>query len=231
MAGKAQRQVVGGQTSYTWQNNPPLLRSVGSQRTEIILERTEALSTSVTTGVAGALNIQSYFVHPGSTEFSWLRNMSNAFAEWQLMKMEFTYVPSVPTTQIGSVAIALRPDYGDTFPGTLAEVQRYDGSVSGPVYAGTDGGLWVNQWGINYPNVVGLTVPDYMFKFDKSHRTYRVVSDATFNGLSNADKNQYSPCAFVVATAGTATSSTAVGTIFARYKVRLFGATPITLQA
>lgn len=224
----APRQTIGGQTSIPWRNVPAKLIAPRVGRTELVVEKTEALTTQVLTGASGALNIQTFVFHTGTSELSWLRNMANSFVEWQLLGLEYTYVPSVPTTQAGSVTIAIKGDYLDGTPTSQAEVQRYDLSVSAPVYAGMDGGSWINQWGLNHPNTIGVTMPDYMYKFGTQPRTYRVVSDSTFNAMINTDKNDYSPGALVVATSGTGINAGSVGTVFVRYRVRLLGSVAIS---
>lgn len=221
---------IGGQRNVLITNAPPIIRSVNSGRTELIVEKTECFATLITTGAAGAANFQQFPFHSGSTDLNWLRNMANAFAEWQLLAAEFTYVPAVPTTQVGTIVMTLNGDYTDASPTLISEVQRYDGAVTGPVYAGTDGGLRVNSWGLNHPNTVGVVAQRYMFQFGNSPRTYRVVSAATFNALATSDQNEYSPFKVVVATSGTGLSSQTVGSLFVRYRVRLLGSAPISLQ-
>lgn len=221
---------IGGQRNVLITNAPPLIRSLNTGRTELIVEKTECHSSLITTGTAGATAFQTYPFHSGSTEMNWLRNMSNAFAEWQLLAAEFTYVPSVPTTQLGTIVMAVCADYSDATPSTIAELQRYDGAVTGPVYAGTDGGLRVNSWGINHPNTVGVVAHPYMFQFGREPRTYRVLSDTKFNALSNEDKNEYSPFRVTVGTTGVGSGPTTVGSLFVRYRVKLLGSTPISLQ-
>lgn len=221
---------IGGQRNVLITNAPPLIRSLNNGRTELIVEKTECHSTLITTGVAGATAFQTYPFHSGSSEMNWLRNMSNAFAEWQLLAAEFTYVPSVPTTQLGTIVMAICPDYLDANPSTIAELQRYDGAVTGPVYAGTDGGLRVNSWGMNHPNTVGVVAQPYMYQFGREPRTYRVLSDSKFNGLVSEDKNEYSPFRVTVGTSGTGLGASTVGSLFVRYRVRLLGSAPISLQ-
>lgn len=221
---------IGGQRNVLITNAPPILRAVNSGRTELVVEKTECFTTLITTGAAGAVNFQQFPFHAGATDFNWLRNMSNAFAEWQLLAAEFTYVPSVPTTQVGTIVMAINGDYTDSTPTVIAEVQRYDGAVTGPVYAGTDGGLRVNSWGLNHPNTVGIVAQRYMFQYGGAPRTYRVLSSGTFNALAAADQNNYSPFEVIVATSGTGLSSQTVGSLFVRYKVRLLGSAPISLQ-
>lgn len=221
---------VGGQRNVLITNAPPIMRAVNSGRTELIVEKTECLATLITTGAAGAANFQQFPFHSGSLDLNWLRNMSNSFAEWQLLAAEFTYVPSVPTTQAGTIVVAINGDYTDTTPAAIAELQRYDGAVTGPVYAGTDGGLRVNSWGLNHPNTVGVVAQRYMFQYGNAPRTYRVVSATTFGALGTQDQNNYSPFELIVATSGTGLASTSIGSMFVRYKVRLLGCTPISLQ-
>lgn len=211
-------------------NAPAVIRSMPGSRTMLVVEKTECFSTLITTGAAGAVNIQQFAFHSGSSDLNWLRNMANSFAEWQLLAAEFTYVPAVPTTQVGSIVMALNGDYTDTSATQISEIQRYDGAVTGPVYAGTDGGLRVNTWGLNHPNTVGVVAPQYMYQFGTQPRTYRVLSSGTFNALAPADQNNYSPFEVLVGTSGTGLSSQTVGSLFCRYRVRLLGSVPISLQ-
>lgn len=193
----------------------------------MIVEKTEALttvSTSASTYTSGSQNF-----YPSSTGIPWLGSISKSFTQYQVLELEFTYVPNVPTTQAGSFMMAWTGDFGDTIPGDQAAFLQTEQALLAPVYAGTEGGRALQHLGFPKGDVVGFTVPKYTYSVgtSKQPNTYKIVSNATFTGLGSIDRNLYSPGRLLYAANGisgaTALAPIVCGQLFVRYKVRLLG--------
>lgn len=205
----------------------------------ITLERTEAFHNVVTSATAGAFKVDVFPWFPGSAALNWLRNFSNSYSHYEVHKMEFTYVPIVPTTESGAVALSWFSDLRDSAPAGMPEMLATEQSLYCPVYAGTDGGTYLQRFGSPNGNVISITVPDHSIKFsDGTPKVFKVTSDTGFtnmNGVAQvgaAVTNLYSPGELNVATQGVGGAvSRTVGTIFVRYRVKLKGPIPISSQA
>lgn len=193
----------------------------------MIVEKTEALATVSTTVSTYTVGDQKFY--PGSSGLPWLASISSAFTEYQVLDLEFTYVPSVPTTQAGAFMMAFTGDYLDADPATQADFLQSEQALLAPVYAGSEGGRALQKFGFPPGNVVGFSVPKYTYCLGTTNQpiTYRITSNNTFTGYGNTDKNLYSPGKLLFATNGVAGASVAspitVGQLFVRYKLRLLG--------
>lgn len=193
----------------------------------MIVEKTEALTTVSTTGSTYTSGTQNFY--PSSTGIPWLGSISKSFTQYQVLELEFTYVPNVPTTQAGSFMMAWTGDFGDTVPADQAAFLQTEQALLAPVYAGTEGGRALQHLGFPKGDVVGFTVPKYTYSVgtSKQPNTYKIVSNATFSGLGSIDKNLYSPGRLLYAangiTGATALAPIVCGQLFVRYKVRLLG--------
>lgn len=194
----------------------------------MVVEKTEALATVVATTTTFDLLSQSFF--PGSSGLPWLQTISAAFVEYQVMELEFTYVPSVPTTQAGSVMLAFTGDFQDTNPATQADFLQSEQALLAPVYAGGAGGRALQRFGFPSGDVIGFSVPKYTYSLGTTSQpnTYRIVNNTTFNGYGNTDKNLYAPGKLIVGwngvTGATVATPVTVGQLFVRYRLRLLGA-------
>lgn len=193
----------------------------------MIVEKTEALSV-VQTSTDGYVAANQQF-YPGSTGIPWLGTIAAAFTHYQILDCEFTYVPSVPTTQAGGFMMAFTGDYVDVAPATQEAFLQSEQAILAPVYAGTEGGRALQRFGFPSGDVVGFTVPKYTYNVGLTNtpETYRIVNSNTFNGLGSIDKNLYSPGKLIYALNGVkgAAAGTPIvcGQLFVRYKLRLLG--------
>jgi hypothetical protein len=204
--------------------------------TELTLEKTEDFIVVSTSATASAFNAISSCWHPGSADLAWLRNMSNSFTSYELLALEFTYVPAVPTTTAGAVSLGFYEDIIDSIPTTMGQMLVNEQAMYAPVYAGSDGGTFLQRFGNPGGNVLSFNIPKRCTHDERgTPRRFRIAKSTTFDALiagTNSEKisaQSYSPGRFVVATEGAAASIT-VGHIFVRYRVKLTGAISLTNQ-
>jgi len=193
----------------------------------MIVEKTEALSDVKATGVAYEVKEQAF--HVGSDLTPWLQSIGRSFVEYQILNLEFTYVPTVPTTTAGSFMMAFTGDYIDVNPADQPAFLQSEQALLGPVYSGTEGGRALQRFGFPNGDVVGFSVPKYTYCIGTTAtpQTYRVVGNNTFTGYGTTDKNKYSCGKLIFATQGIKDATVAlpvtVGQLFVRYKIRLLG--------
>lgn len=222
---------VGGQNGgKSYSQVPPAMTGMimmnGVQT--LIVEKTEAV-------VDIGFNAPTYYCkgsgfYPGSAELPWLQSISAAFVEYQVLELEYTYIPSVPTTQAGNVMLSFSGDWRDLNPTTVPQFLQSEQALLAPVYAGGAGGRALQKFGFPNGDIVGFSVPKYTYcvGLTKTPQTYRILNNSTFQGLGDIEKNLYSPGKLMVAVNGLAgasgTNVITAGQIFVRYKVRLLGA-------
>lgn len=160
--------------------------------------------------------------YPQGAVLPWLSSISKSFVEYQVLDIEFTYVPYVPTTTTGSVSIAWTGDYADSDPATMLAMLASEQSMIAPVYAGSEGGQALQQFGIPKGNVVGFKVPRYTYCEGGRPKTFRNLGETKFSAATVEMRNQYSPGRLLVAVSGMASNAT-VGYVFVRYKIKLLG--------
>lgn len=194
----------------------------------MIVEKTEALTTVSVTNATYNSGTQNFY--PSSTGIPWLGSISRSFTQYQVLELEFTYVPNVPTTQAGSFMMAWTGDFGDVVPVDQAAFLQTEQALLAPVYAGTEGGRALQHLGFPKGDVVGFSVPKYTYSLgtSKQPNTYKIVRNDTFTGFGSADKNLYSPGRLLYASNGITGATTLApvvcGQLFVRYRLRLLGA-------
>lgn len=223
---------VGGQ-SYTQTNG--IANVTGRfDGTGLVVERTEALHDVVSAASINTFLSERVMFYPGAAGLNWLRNMSNAYSLYEIHRLEYTYVPQVPTTLAGAIGMCFFPDTLDINPTSMSQILASEQSLFAPVYAGGDGGTFLQRFGYPKGNVVSFEVPQHVFRTGSEYTKYRVTNNtgmdailAAANGAAVA--NLYSPGRLVIASSGVGEASKNVGKIFVRYKIRLLS--PIPLQA
>lgn len=237
---------VGGQRFSITNLGPSNGYTVGkSGSTELILEKTERfVSVKAAKAAAGppvvltgAFKAEEFNFHPGSSNLAWLQNMSNSFSSYSVLALEFTYVPSVPTTTTGAMSIAFYEDPLDATPADMGQILTSEQALFCPVYAGTDGGTYLQRFGSPPGNVVSFNVPKRCimderntprnFKVAKGSTVTSMKASGTLSDLSSVQL--YSPGKLVVATEGCPDDLT-VGAVFVRYRIKLMGAVSISNQ-
>lgn len=226
---------MGGQRFATVSAGTMKLKSLDSSTLE--MERTEAFGAVTTSTTAGLFSANTRAFYPMSGLLQWIRNFANSYSTYEVLKLEFTYVPGVPTTTAGTVALAFFTDFRDNTPSNMATMLSTEQSLLAPCYAGSDGGSHLQKFGAPSNNVVSFMVPDHVIKFaDGTPRSFKICTESAFaamQGVANvgdATVAIYSPGELIVATEGSTLANQTFGQIFVRYRIRLKGPVPISLQ-
>lgn len=227
---------MGGQRFATISGGPMRIRSLDSSTLE--MERTEAFGTVVTSATVGTFVTSVRPFYPMANQLQWIRNFANSYSSYEILKLEFTYVPGVPTTTSGTVALAFFSDFRDTNPINMGQMLSTEQSLLCPAYAGSDGGTFLQRFGSPSNNVVSFMLPDHVIKFsDGTPKVFKICTDAGFAAMQgvatvgDATVATYSPGELIVATEGAASASQTFGQIFVRYRIRLKGPIPVSLQS
>jgi len=230
---------VGGQSFSTLTYNKGVAYGKsGSMGNEMYVERTEPIGPVTSGPTSGAFTPLQYLFHPQNPGTFWLNNMSNAFTSYEVLRAEFTFVPSVPTTTAGSFSMAFNEDLRDDTPSTMGQLLAFEQSLLAPVYAGAEGGRFLQRFGNPGGNVVSFELPHHVikdasgvpkqFKITKHNNLLNAIAAAT-DGSIYATAN-YCPGRLLVGTSGIVATNSTVGELFIRYRIRLCGAIPLTLQ-
>jgi hypothetical protein len=226
---KKQIDIGGQQASVIKFNRARGIYNFNSNGSEFVIERTEPVLAIVAASGAGDFRMQQIKVLPMGP-FAWLGNMANAFTSYQIHRMEFTYIPSVPTTSTGAISLSFQEDYRDDEPASIEAMLLSEQSLYSPVYGGTDGGRYLQQFGAPEGNVVSFEVPSHALKTGSDYRSFKITKGVNFDALlaaaneaSYAATREYSPGRVWIGTKGAAASQ-ALGQIFCRYRVKLCGA-------
>lgn len=216
---------VGGQNiEKRFTQNAPIVSGMTllNGTTSMIVEKTEAIGT---VDLVTAFTLSAKKIHCGSDGFPWLASISKSFVEFQILELEFTYVPTVPTNTAGAMMLAFVGDYQDANPANQSDFLQSEQAILGPVYSGTEGGRALQKFGFPAGDVVGFSVPKYTYcvGVSKTPITYRICTQATFDALDAKEQNLYSPGKLIWATSGGTAVNTTVGQLFARYRIRLLG--------
>lgn len=222
----AVRGMIGGQkyavTNYRSLGPLGLFDDDGS----MTVERTELFLTVQGSSTANAFRSDVTVFFPMAPTLSWLRNFANSYSQYEVHKLEFTYVPQVPTTQAGSIAMCFYADTIDSSPITMGQMLSTEQSLFAPVYAGSDGGAYLNRFG-GRGNIVGFQVPQHAIAYgDGTPKMFKVVNPGTYTATANTQA-LFTPGELVVATEGLS-ANLIVGQVFVRYRIRLRG--PINLN-
>lgn len=223
------RRSIGGQdipiTRIT--GSPQSVMSTNAGTTSMVVVKTEAVYAVAGSTGFSVIGIDFF---PQSATLPWLSGISQSFVEYKVLDLEYTYVPYVPTTTTGSVAIAWTGDYTDTDPTNMLQMLSSEQAIIAPAYAGSEGGQALQQFGIPNGNVVGFKVPRYTYTTGSIPKTYRNLGATKFGAATTEMRNQYSPGRLLVGTEGM-TNTNAVGYVFVRYKIQLLGSVNSTLNS
>ncbi len=208
-----------------------------SQGTSMVFEKTEALTPVVTSNVAYQYAAEGIPFHAMSIGLNWLQNMANAFTTYELLKVEFTYVPAVPTTTAGAFSFAFLEDLRDDVPANMNQMLATEQSLYAPVYAGGEGGTYLQQFGAPSGNVISFQLPRHVIAdADGTPKRFKVTKDGTLRAaIAASDAGAYAgeaycPGRLVYSTSGVQATGATVGQIFVRYRIRLSGAISISNQ-
>lgn len=209
----------------------------GFSGTDLFVERTEAMYTVSAQSVAGTFKIETLTQFPGFSGFNWLKNLSQSYAEYEVHRVEYTYIPTVPTTTAGVVAMSFYSDIRDAPPSNLGQVLSSEQSLMAPVYAGGDGGTYLQRFGSPAGNVVSFELPAHVLRFSNGvPKRFKNTTDAGMSSIIGAGNgqavaNQYAWGELNVASEGVPTAGQTLGTVFIRYRIRLIGPIPAGNQS
>lgn len=212
--------------------------SSGPLGTQMIVEKTEAWFTVKSSQTSGLFRSQEAYFHAMASALNWLPNMANAFTSYEVLRLEFTYVPAVPTTTGGAVSLAFLEDARDDTPSSMAQMLATEQSLYAPVYAGGEGGTFLQRFGSPSGNVISFEIPRHAIcGADGTPKRFKVTRPANLDlALSGGIAGIYSvanytPGKLVVSTEGITATDATMGQLFVRYKIRLSGSIAISNQA
>ncbi len=176
-------------------------------------------------GAAGIFASTSTSLIPAA--FPWLSGVAANFSRFKWHSLELVYIPVVPTSAPGEMAMGLIYDRQDTSPTTITQVETLFHSVSTPVWGGYEGSplLSMDRALHSCPGAVCLSVD--IPRLDYNY--YKFVTLAAFNALGANDQNLYAPATIFAATLGAGSTATQ-GRIYGRYRVELVDPIPSALQ-
>jgi len=95
----------------------------------------EQIAEVFSAGVGGAYKCDVYAIQPGlRTSFEWLSTIAKNFEEYEFKRLEFEFMPSVPTVVGGNVYLAVDFDCHDDAPITAKQFVTTSGSVEASIY-------------------------------------------------------------------------------------------------
>jgi len=199
--------------------------------TSLFLERTELFANVISSGTAGAFSALKFDFYPMVGSLQWLRNFANSYSQYEILRLEFTYVPQVPTTTAGSIAMAFYTDHLDSPPTSMAAILTTEQSLFAPCYAGGDGGSYLQRYGNPGGNVISFEVPKHAIAYaDGTPKMFKIINEASYAAQSIATHQLYSPGELVIASQGAVGTNFQFGNVFVRYSIRLRGPMGITMQ-
>lgn len=101
---------------------------------QIIVRHREYVN-EVTSG-GGFFRAVQYKINPGLSEsFPWLSQIANAYESYRFLRLSFSFVTERPTTDTGSVTLAMDYDAADTPPTSKSEALQMQGAVRSSVWS------------------------------------------------------------------------------------------------
>jgi len=238
---KLSREVTIGGQLYTVGNlgNGKGSFSGGQNGSQMIVEKTEPMGSVIASATAQAFSASvDQYIYPMNPNLAWLQNMANSFSTYEILAMEVTYIPAVPTTATGSVSLSFYEDLLDAVPTSRTQLLVSEQALFAPVYAGGEGGRYLQQFGSPKGNIVSFMIPKHAISDENGvPKRFKIIKPATITTLINtggeyvtkASLANYIVGRLVVGTDG-CTASQNVGEIFVRYKIRLSGQVAIGNQ-
>lgn len=196
-------------SGFIVRNKQPNIQTKGSA---LMIHHVEPL-TNVVGGAAGVFVAGIVSLVP--IAFPWLNGVAINFSKYRWHRLTLFYVPTIPTSSPGEMAMGLSYDRQDTTPTSMQQVQTYKDSVSSPVWGGADGSSLFNG-DKREGSVVYLDVDVKYF----NEQYWRYVTNATFGAMNLADQNVYCAANLIHGNFG-ASGATTQGRIYAKYSVEL----------
>jgi len=195
-----------------------------NSREGVVVSNTERFS--ILTTAVGATTFSRIDITPSNV--LWLNGVAINYSKYRWISVQMYYIPIVPTTQTGLMAMGFVYDVNDSMTGTtVGIVQQMYGAVSGPIWAGYEGGSGLNTPGTKVPTGA-LCITLDTGRLDKSYYKYATV--AQIGAMSGPEAAMYVPASVVWATDSAAVTQGGAGQIMAKYTVELLEPVPATLN-
>lgn len=153
--------------------------------------------------------------------FPWLSGIANSFSKWRWVTLRLIYVPQASTSVSGSFSLGLQYDEPDTDPVNLAQMSMSKGFVTGPSWAGREGGVLLGNHNMRPPPGSIVCTVDTN-RFDKLWYPFITTADlATVTAASPSLVNSYQPAICVFAVGGGPAAPVQAGNVYAQYEVEL----------
>lgn len=183
--------------------------------TGLILTHCEPVFTTQLTAL-GVLSYQTVALIP--SVFPYLNGIASNFAKYSWLKMHIYYTPSCPTSTLGEQAMANFYDWQDAAAATFTQTATMKNGITFPPWGGGE------KYGKD-----AVTIDVDVKDFDKPR--YNYVTVATFNALTNSDKNNYAPVNIALASQGSTLAVPISGRIWIEYVIRLIDPIPSAINS
>lgn len=197
---------VGGVVS----KRDPTITNLGNS---VVITNSERFTDVGTSATAGNYVDAVLPVIPAA--FSWLGGVAPNYARWQWESLEVFYIPQCSTTTNGLVGMAFIYDPRDGPITGMNRLSAFSNAVLNPPWAGSQSASLLHT-GKVHPEAIMMKPDPKVYKDVKPY-----ISFANFTGLSNADQLIYANLWIDTATAGSTSTSTVVGGLYFRYRIRL----------
>jgi hypothetical protein len=158
----------------------------------------------------------------------WLNGVAVNYSKYRWIKVQMYYIPIVPTNTPGLFAMGYTYDVNDSLAGTnVALVQQMYRSVSGPVWAGFEGGSGLNTNGTAVPPGA-LCITLDTTRLDKPY--YKYATTAQIGAMSGPEASMYVPASVVWVTDSGTGALPGAGLVMAKYTVQLLEPVPAILN-
>lgn len=188
----------------------PLSMQAASRASTLVVSHCEPFQ-NISLTAAGVLNYTTIGIIP--LAFSYLNGLAAQFSKYRWRKLHIYYVPSCPTSTQGEVALGLYDDWADAGAASFVQVATMNKGISFPPWGGGA------EFGAN-----SISIDVDVSMFDKPR--YNYINAATFNPLSNVDKDAYTPVILATASQGSTAAVTIAGRVWVSYTIELINPIP-----
>lgn len=110
-------------------------RAIPRRGTDIMIHNREMVAQLTSTGTSFHL-MYNVTINPGIFQsFPWMSPIANQYEYYEFTKLNYSFVPSVPTSASGNVYLAVDYDVADAPPISAMIMSSWQGTVSGNVWS------------------------------------------------------------------------------------------------
>lgn len=192
----------------------PIVRSAGSATFVENVEVNAGFSVS-TTFAPSVIQCMPSTIGP------WLSGVAANWSKYRWRKLRWIYVPTCPTTTLGSIHIGLQYDNVDATPTSVAQMSALQSYTTGPAWSGYQAAALLSK--PNAPCPPGSLVVDVdVARFEKPWYSYISQTQfATQNAVAISLANLFSPARLIFATTDGTATAVSCGRLYAQYMVEL----------